>query len=186
MQATTAWVRLDTAAVSMPRRRQRIGSNACQARGTGFTVAKDIQERNLGLGPLGIRGMSEEISRSRGLAAALGLCLAVAVIPALGADHTFDGVYTGKRSAINGTVAPNCPAEEDVSVTIYGETLSFNNSALRKFVIGSNLSQDGSFQEIYAGEGGATVNIVGRITGDVLDADVTNPPCEQHWHLKKG
>ena len=40
----------------MPRRRQLIGSNACQVRGTGFTVAKDTQEGNLGLGPLGIRG----------------------------------------------------------------------------------------------------------------------------------
>jgi hypothetical protein len=29
------------------------------------------------------------------------------------------------------------------------------------------------------------VSMQGRITGDVLDADVSNPPCEHHWHLKK-
>jgi hypothetical protein len=45
----------------------------------------------------------------------------VAGIPALGAEHTFDGVYIGKRSLSKGTVGPNCPAEEDVSVTIRGD-----------------------------------------------------------------
>ena len=121
------------------------------------------------------------------LAAALGLCLTIiAGIPALGAEHKFDGVYIGKRSLTKGTVGPNCPAEEDVSVTIHGETLSFTNSVLRKFVIGFDPHQDGSFHEIYTDEGGATINIVGDITGNVLEADVTNPPCEQHWHLKKG
>jgi hypothetical protein len=30
--------------------------------------------------------------------AASGLCLAVAGISALGAEHNFDGIYTGKRS----------------------------------------------------------------------------------------
>ena len=93
-------------------------------------------------------GISEELSRSRRLAAALGLCLAVAVIPALGAEHTFDGVYTGKRSLTKGTVGPNCPAEENVSITIHGETLSFTNSALKKFVIGFDPHKDGSFDEI--------------------------------------
>ena len=82
-------------------------------------------------------------------------------------------------------MAPDCPAEEDVSVTIHGETLSFTNSALKKFVIGFDPHQDGSFHEIYTDAGGRTVNIVGRVGGDVIDADVTNPPCEQHWHLKK-
>src|SRR5215469_16499713 len=129
--------------------------------------------------------MSEELSRSWRIATALGLCLAAAGMPALGAEHKFDGVYTGKRSLTKGAVGPNCPAEEDVSVTIHGETLSFTNSALRKFVIGFDPHQDGSFHEIYTYEGGATVNIVGHLAGDVLEADVTNPPCEQHWHLKK-
>jgi hypothetical protein len=125
------------------------------------------------------------MSRSRHLAAIFGLCLTVVVIPALGADYTFDGVYNGKRSLTKGRVGPDCPAEDDVSVTIHGETLSFTNSVLKKFMIGFDPHKDGSFREIYADEGGATVNIVGRINGDVLDADVTNPPCEQHWHLKK-
>jgi hypothetical protein len=29
------------------------------------------------------------------------------------------------------------------------------------------------------------VHLVGRIIGDVIEADVNNPPCEYHWHLKK-
>jgi hypothetical protein len=80
---------------------------------------------------------------------------------------------------------PNCPAEDDVSVTIYGETLSFTNSALGNFAMGFNPRQDGSFHSTYTGEGDATVDIRGRVIGDVIEADVTNPPCEHHWNLKK-
>jgi len=29
------------------------------------------------------------------------------------------------------------------------------------------------------------VHVVGRIIGDVIEADVNNPPCEYHWRLKK-
>lgn len=49
----------------------------------------------------GNHGMwEEEMSRSRRLATALGLCLAVAgTTPALGAEHTFDGGLLGKKSA---------------------------------------------------------------------------------------
>jgi hypothetical protein len=85
--------------------------------------------------------MSEEMSRSRRLAAASGLCLAVAGIPALGAEHNFDGVYIGKRSLTEGSAGPMCPAEDDVSVTIHGETMSFTDSALKNFAI--VLSQSG-------------------------------------------
>ena len=124
------------------------------------------------------------MSRSRGLAATLGLCLAVAVIPALGAEHTFDGVYSGKRVLIKGS-DPYCPAEDDVSVIIHGEMLSFTYSALRKFRIGFYPSQDGSFGEISVGEGRNAVQIRGHIVGDIIDADVTNGFCKHHWHLKK-
>jgi len=116
-----------------------------------------------------------------------GICGVICVVAglALAAEHTFDGTYTGKRVLTKGSASPACPAEEDVSVTVHGETLSFTHSALRKFVIGFDPHPDGLFHEIYSDEGGATVNIVGHITGDVLEADVTNPPCEQHWHLKR-
>ena len=91
------------------------------------------------------------MSRLRCLARAF--CIAAAVIPALGAEHTFDGVYSGKRVLIKGS-DPYCPAEDDVSVIIHGEMLSFTDSALRKFRIGFYPSQDGSFGEISVGEGG--------------------------------
>jgi hypothetical protein len=45
--------------------------------------------------------------------------------------------------------------------------------------------QDGAFGSTYTDEGGDVVRIRGRIVGDVIDADVDNPPCEHHWHLKK-
>jgi hypothetical protein len=73
----------------------------------------------------------------------------------------------------------------DVSVTIHGETLTFTNSASKKFVVGFFPRQDGSFDEIHTDVDGDAVHFVGRITGDVIEADVNNPPCEYHWHLKK-
>jgi len=121
------------------------------------------------------------MSRSHGLATTLGLCLAVAAIPAQGAEHKFDGVYSGKRVLTKGS----CAALDDVSVTVHGETLTFTNSALKKFVIGFFVRQDGSFDEIHTDVDGDTVHVVGRIIGDVIEADVNNPPCEYHWRLKK-
>ena len=113
-------------------------------------------------------------------------CLVVAG-PALGAGDTFDGVYNGKRVLTKGLVGPECPATDDVSVTIHGETLTFTNSALRNFLIDFAPDQGGSFHQIYTDAGGATVDIQGRIDGGVLDADVTNTSggCEHHWHLKR-
>jgi hypothetical protein len=146
-----------------------------------------MQERDSGLKPTRFQGMSEEMSRSRLLVAAFVLCLAVAGISALAAEHTFDGVYTGKRTLVKGTAGPLCPAEDDVSVTIRGATLTFTNSALKKFDMGFYPSPDGSFGETY--QGGDTVNIRGRIIGDVIEAEVadygSDPPCEHHWQLKK-
>jgi len=133
--------------------------------------------------------MSEEMSRLRLLRAASVLFLTVAGIPALGAEHTFDSVYAGKRLLTKGTAGPRCPAEDNVSVTIHGGTLTFTNSALKRFAISFYPSQDGSFGETYQGEGGDTVNIHGRVIGDVIGADVTDyatdPPCAHHWDLKK-
>ena len=95
-----------------------------------------------------------------------------------------DGVYTVNKLLTKGS-SPSCSVEQDVSVTIHGETLSFTNSALRNFVIGFYPEQDGSFHQISADKGGATVNILGRVIGDGIEADITNPPCEYHWNLQK-
>ena len=129
--------------------------------------------------------MLKEISRSLRPAAALGLCLAIAGIPALGAEHAFDGVYSGKRVLTKGSAGPGCPPEDDVSVTIHGEMLTFTNSALKKFTQPFFPRGDGSFGETFTDEGGRTVHYHGRIVGDIIDADAENPPCEYHWHLKK-
>ena len=129
--------------------------------------------------------MLEKTSSSRSIASALGLCLTVAGSPALGAEHTFDGDYSGKRVLTKDSAGPECPAEDDVSVTINGETLTFTNSALKKFGLAFYPRQDGAFGSTYTDQGGDVVRIRGRVIGDVIDADVTNPPCEHHWHLKK-
>jgi hypothetical protein len=108
--------------------------------------------------------------------------------PALGAEHRFDGIYTGKRLLISGARS-TCPTTENVSITIDGNALAFTNSALKKFTIAVFPSRNGSFGETYADEGGDTVKIRGRVIGDVLDGDVTDygtdAPCGHHWHLKK-
>ena len=126
------------------------------------------------------------MSRSRRLAAAW-LCLAVAGSPALSAEHTFDGIYSGQRVLTKGSPGPRCPAKEDVSVTIHGETLTFTNSALKNFLQLFDPGKDGSFGETYTDAGGAAVHYHGRIVGGVMDVDVdaTDPPCGHHWHLKK-
>jgi hypothetical protein len=129
--------------------------------------------------------MSEEKSRLRRLAVVSGLCLAVSAIVALAAEHAFDGVYSGKRVLTKGSADPTCPAQDDVSVTIHGETLSFTNKALRNFAIGFHPRQGGSFHSTYTDVGGATVDILGQVTGGIIEADVTNRSCEHHWHLKK-
>jgi hypothetical protein len=128
----------------------------------------------------------KEISHSHSLAPALGLCLTVAG-NALGAEHAFDGVYSGKRVLTTGSPSPMCPPEDDVSVTIHGETLTFTNSALNNFLQPFSPGQDGSFGQTYTDAGGAVVHYHGRIVGDVMDVDVdaANPTCEHHWHLKK-
>jgi hypothetical protein len=114
----------------------------------------------------------------------LMICLIMAGT-ALGAEGPFDGVYTGKQSPTKGPVPP-CAAEEDVSVTISGEALTFTHSRLRNFGLGFHPHQDGSFSEIYQDIGGDTVLIEGRIVGGILDADVSGRSCRHHWHLKKG
>ena len=69
---------------------------------------------------------------------------------------------------------------------IHGETLTFTDSRLRSFVLDFQPHKDGSFKEIYQGTGGATVLIEGRITGNTIEAEVSDSTCAHHWHLKKG
>lgn len=111
------------------------------------------------------------------------ICFAVAG-PASGAGNSFDGDYAGTRSLTKGP-SPPCPAKENVSVTISDGTLTFTDSAFRKFVMGFDPEPDGSFGSTYVDSAGATVDIRGRITGTSIEADVVNAPCEHHWHLEK-
>jgi hypothetical protein len=117
------------------------------------------------------------------MVSALCAMLGVAVTePALSADNRFDGVYTGKRVLTKGSNQA-CLTEDDVSVTIHGEALTFTNSRLHDFTIGFEPHPDGSFDQISAGDQGAFVFIQGRIVGDAIEADVADSVCEHHWHL---
>jgi hypothetical protein len=111
------------------------------------------------------------------------MCLLIAG-PALGVENRFDGAYIGKRTLTKG-FGSMCPANDNVSVDIHGETLTFTNSRLQSFVMGFHPRQDGSFHQSHVHSQGAFVSIRGRVIGDLIEADVTNPPCEHHWHLKK-
>ena len=122
------------------------------------------------------------LERRQALAVTCGMIGLAIAGPALG--NTFDGVYTGQRLLTKGPTPP-CSVREDVSVTIADGTLSFANNALQDFTISFDPHLDGSFDETYADAGGAFVDIRGRVAGDLLDADVTNTPCEHHWHLTK-
>ena len=108
--------------------------------------------------------------------------------PALSAEpeHKYDGVYTGKRLLTKGGASTTCPAEDDVSVTITGETMTFSDSALKNYFMPFYPGPDGSFGVTHTEEGGAVFHYHGRIIGDVMDADSQYLPCEYHWHLKKG
>ena len=77
-----------------------------------------------------------------------------------------------------------CPGEEDVSVNVHGKTLTFTNSQFHDYVAHFSPKPDGSFGGIYRGSGRPVI-IKARIVGNTLDADVSSPPCKDHWHLKK-
>ena len=78
-----------------------------------------------------------------------GLCGTMYLViagSALGLENKFDGVYIGTRTLAKGS-GPMCPASDEVSVDIHGETLTFTNSRLQKFVMGFHPRQDGSFRQ---------------------------------------
>lgn len=131
------------------------------------------------------RWRSTSPERRRVLSVMSGVICLVVAGPAVRAENTFNGVYSGKRLLTKGPVPP-CLVEGDVSVTIHDGTLAFNDSEFQNFVIGFDPRPDGSFTQISAGIEGSVVVVRGRITGDALEADVTNDTCTHHWHLGKG
>jgi hypothetical protein len=110
-------------------------------------------------------------------------CLAIAAPAALAAGP-YDGDYVGKRILTKGPT-DDCPANENVSVTIQDNVLSFTNSQLQNYAIGFFPEPDGTFTINHVDADGNTSEIRGRIAGGVIEADVNNPPCVHHWQLKK-
>jgi hypothetical protein len=119
------------------------------------------------------------------LAACSLACLVISIsTPVAPADASYDGQYTGKRMLTDGP-ADSCPAEENVSVIIQGDVLSFTDSALMNYGLPFNPEPDGTFTVDHVDESGVLMEIQGRVVGGVLDADVNDPPCEYHWSLEK-
>jgi hypothetical protein len=79
------------------------------------------------------------------------ICLAVAG-SALGAENTFDGVYTGRR-VLTKSSGSGCLATEDVSVTIDGEVVTITSGRSRDLALGFDPHPDGSFRELYVDSG---------------------------------
>ena len=69
------------------------------------------------------------------------ICLVAGPAPSAEPEHKYDGVYTGKRSLTKGTASETCPGEDDVSVTITGETLTFTTS-VKKYLMPFYPGQD--------------------------------------------
>ena len=113
------------------------------------------------------------------------ICLVAGSALSAEPEHKYDGVYTGRRSLTKGTASPTCPAEDDVSVTITGKTLTFTDSTLKNYFMPFFPGPDGSFGESHTDQGGGVYHHHGRIIGDGTDVDTDNPDCQHHWHLKR-
>lgn len=81
--------------------------------------------------------------------------------------------------------AESCPANENVSVTIHGDVLTFTNAAVRNYAMGFAPQPDGNFTNSHVEIGGDIVSIRGRIEGGVLDANVTHPRASIPGSLKR-
>ena len=82
------------------------------------------------------------------------ICLVAGSALSAEPTHKYDGVYTGKKSLTKGTPSKTCPAEDDVSVTITGETLAWTDSAYKNFTQSFDPGPDGSFGETHTHAGG--------------------------------
>jgi hypothetical protein len=127
--------------------------------------------------------MRETPMPNRRHALPLTACIALAV-PALGAENSFDGTYTGERVLTAGDPAA-CVAKDAASATIQGDKLTFTNSAVKDYTIGFSPRADGAFVQLSANISGVVVDIRGQIGAGVLDADVTSASCAHHWNLEK-
>jgi hypothetical protein len=108
----------------------------------------------------------------------------VLAVPAISAEVSIDGTYTGERVLEEGTPGP-CVPTEPVSLTIRGESLSFTNSRVKNYTISFAPHLDGSFAQLSADIGGEVVDIRGHVGDGVLDADVNSASCSHHWHVER-
>ena len=111
----------------------------------------------------------------------IGTSLLSGAIPAVG--QSFAGIYTGKRMLTKGDLS--CPAEDNVSVTIKDDTLTFTDSNAKDYTISFKPKPDGSFHELSADIGGTVVDIRGQVADSALEADVISAHCQHHWHLER-
>jgi hypothetical protein len=96
--------------------------------------------------------------------------------PVVRAGASYDGEYTRKRVLTKGP-ADDCPADENVSVTINGDVLTFINSQLQNYAIGFYPKADGTFTITHVDADGNSSEIKGRVDGGVIAADVDTPPA---------
>ena len=110
-------------------------------------------------------------------------CIAL-VVPAFGAETSYDGTYTGERVLTKGDPAV-CIAKDPVSVVVHGEMLTFSNSKAKDYTITFAPRTDGSFGQLSANISGLVVHLEGQFGAGVLDSDVSSAACKHHWHLEK-
>jgi hypothetical protein len=118
---------------------------------------------------------------------ALLACCAIGVAvtgPTLGADNPFDGNYTGTRTLTKGSYE-TCAKMEEISITVQDGRFTFAASNSQAVLSIIQIASDGSFSSIHEGGDTGPWNIMGKITGGVLEAEADSSVCFHHWSLKK-
>jgi hypothetical protein len=112
------------------------------------------------------------------------IALVALAAPAVSAQESNDGTYSGERVLTQGSPG-SCVPKEPVSVTIRGEDLTFTNSRVKGYTIDFSPRPDGTFVQLSADVSGEVVDIRGHIANGVLEVDVTSASCSHHWHVQK-
>jgi len=104
------------------------------------------------------------------------------------ASSPFDGVYSGDQTTTRGGAGSViCPNGPTTSITVSDGRFTAVYNSQNHIGVNLEIAADGSFSgtQRYGGGGGTMARVNGRITGNVLEADITGNTCAYHLSLKK-
>jgi hypothetical protein len=102
----------------------------------------------------------------------------------------FDGTYTSTRAKVPGS-GSTCPVSSSDTITIAGDKLTYRminrlNQILATVV--ADVSADGSFKataSLRLVSMPIPVELIGKVTGSSIEADIRHQWCRHHLSLKK-